>query len=703
MPTDPARPNARPEILAAAAIVLTLGLIIVVLRGAYALGWLALSSWTGPVPSVGAGFILCAIILLAQAWQRPTVLRVAYIGLLVIVGARLVDHTFASWIDTQPWLNRTLTFVHREMAYRSAEMFLVIVTGLIAYDPPWRSRARAPIVAALASLLAVVCIVQLSVSMSDSGLTYGWEYFTFLSPHVVIGFFTLACALFARAWTDDQQRRPAGPSWIPIPIAAVLICASFMLWHALRVEEWEHLQEQTQSETVELKEALAENIRQHMNAMLRVANRWEHDGYPTREMWDSDTRLILDHSPGMHAVAWAGPDFALRWITANGPEAHVNKLVGFNLLTERHRAIAANAAKATRRPVISKPVQLWDNSSLGFLIQCPIYRNGEFDGLVIGAFRAGEVFAPLLYGRAFSLDIKDGPSSLYRSSGAPGRIVHAMSVSLDGTSWTVTAWPSPALLAQLQSTFPSIVLGAGLLTAFLVALMVRFAQTAAQRAEEARRAKGITEQHARKLHSQSQQLASARDAAVNATSAKSQFLATMSHEIRTPMNGVLGTLSLLQDTPLSGEQREYVGQIQTSADTLLRIIDDILDFSKAEAGRLTIEETELDLRALIEDAADVMAASAQRKGLEFAVAVDGEVPNHLRGDGVRLRQVLLNLLSNAIKFTSTGVITLRTAASGSARSRWAACSSRSRRRTVRRRGGMADRDWGWRSRVRSRS
>ena len=187
--------------------------------------------------------------------------------------------------------------------------------------------------------------------------------------------------------------------------------------------------------------------------------------------------------------------------------------------------------------------------------------------------------------------------------------------------------------------------------------MVRFAQTAAQRAEEARRAKGVTEQHARKLHSQSQQLAAARDAAITATSAKSQFLATMSHEIRTPMNGVLGTLSLLQDTSLSNEQREYVGQIQTSADTLLHIIDDILDFSKAEAGRLTIEEAELDLRALVEDAADLMAASAQRKGLEFAVAVDADVPNHLRGDGVRLRQVLLNLLSNAIKFTSTGVIT----------------------------------------------
>jgi signal transduction histidine kinase/DNA-binding response OmpR family regulator len=685
MPTDPpsARSTARPEIpcnagfarvakpirrasfggasviFAAAAIVLTLGLLIVSLRGAYLLGWLPVSSWTTPVPAVGVAFILCGVILLAQAWQRKTLLRVASVALLAIVGARLVHRTFEWWIDAHPWLDAALAFFHTGMAHRSAEMFLVIATGLIAYDPPWRSRARAPIVAALASLLAVICIVQLSVSMTDTGLTYGWEYFTFLSPHVVIGFFTLACALFARAWADDQQRRPAGPSWIPIPIAAVLICATFMLWHALRVEEWGHLQDQTRAETVELKEALTEATRQHMHAMVRVASRWQHGGYDTREMWEADTRLLLAHYPGLHAVAFAGPDLSLRWITANGHVDQIRALEGYNLLSERHRAIAAKAAKATRRPIVSKPIKLWDNGALGFLIMCPVYRDdGTFEGVVVGALRASEVFTPLLYGRTYSLEIKDGPTTLYRTTGAPGRIVNTLSVSLDGTSWTITAWPSPALLYQLESTFPIIVLGAGLLTSLLVALMVGFAQTAAQRAEEARRAKLVTEQHSRRMHIQSQQLAQARDAAINATSAKSQFLATMSQEIRTPMNGVLGTLSLLQDTPLSNEQREYVGQVQTSADTLMRIIDDILDFSKAEAGRLTIEEAEIDLRALVEDAADLMAASAQRKGLEFAVYVEPDVPNQLRGDSVRLRQVLLNLLSNAIKFTSAGAITL---------------------------------------------
>ena len=285
-------------------------------------------------------------------------------------------------------------------------MFLVIATGLIAYDPPWRSRARAPIVAAFASLLAVICVVQLSVSMRDTGLTYGWEYFTFLSPHVVIGFFTLACALFARAWTDDQQRRPAGPSWIPIPIAAVLICATFVLWHALRVEEWEHLQEQTQTETVEMKEALTEATRQHMHAMVRVASRWQHAGTARARAGTRTRRCCSTTIPACTPWRSPTPDFSLRWITANGQPDRIRALEGFNLLSERHRAIAANAAKATRRPVISKPIQLWDEGALGFLIICPVYGDdGTFRGT--GDWRAarrGRVLAAAVRPRVFPAD-----------------------------------------------------------------------------------------------------------------------------------------------------------------------------------------------------------------------------------------------------------------------------------------------------------
>lgn len=139
---------------------------------------------------------------------------------------------------------------------------------------------------------------------------------------------------------------------------------------------------------------------------------------------------------------------------------------------------------------------------------------------------------------------------------------------------------------------------------------------------------------------------------------KSEFIANMSHEVRTPMNGVIGMAELLLGTDLDPQQREYAVAVQKSAGLLLRIIDDILDYSKIEAGKLDLEMIDFDLRVTLEDVTGLMAQNAYKKGLEFSCTIDPEVPSLLRGDPGRLRQVLLNLVSNAIKFTETGEIAI---------------------------------------------
>jgi PAS domain S-box-containing protein len=158
------------------------------------------------------------------------------------------------------------------------------------------------------------------------------------------------------------------------------------------------------------------------------------------------------------------------------------------------------------------------------------------------------------------------------------------------------------------------------------------------------------------LKRQAAELAEARDRALAGTRAKSAFLASMSHEIRTPMNGVLGMTSLLLETQLTAEQLEQAETIRVSADSLLTIINDILDYSKIEAGKLALESTTFDLRTVIEDGLDVVADAARRKGLALGCLIDPSISAQLVGDAGRLRQVLLNLLSNAVKFTEHGEV-----------------------------------------------
>ena len=673
-------------------------------------GALRLASAFFPGPPTGyvtgATMLLAGSGLLAVALGRPRFALPGGLFATTIGVSAIVSRLLGARGDAiASLLQRALptASVDRESLGRIAALQLVLLgAALVALARGPASPRRAPIAASLGAALATLGLASSFGHFTGVDSSSFWIRLTSVRLQTGFAFAIAGAGLLGAAWRESMTIRPVVPRWFPLVVGAAGVTATIVVWQALSADRLSSFDSVAPVPLTMLVVGLGftvlTSLAVHWAATARLREREARDAYQQLAIgagqWRLAERAQRRSEERFQLVARATTDALWNWDLASGglwwspgfyalfrySEAREER--GLDSKTSRIHPADRERVMQSVQEAIDGSEDLWSGeyrfrcgdgayayvSDRAFILRDPAGRAERIFGSMIDI--TARRLAEEERDRFFTLS----PDALCTAGfdGYLKRINPAWTDLLGYSEQELLSRPAiefvhPDDRAATAEAMRRIQAGEA-----VVSFENRYrrkdgshrwlqwrARQVAERQILYAFARDVTEE--KRIESE---LAAARDQALLSVNAKSTFLANMSHEIRTPMNGVIGMCELLMDTSLNSAQRRYAETIHSSADSLLTILDDILDFSKSEVGKLTLVSVPFDLRRLTEDILDLFARRAQTKGLELAGLVHRDVPRALRGDPARLRQVIANLLGNAVKFTERGLVAIEASLQG---------------------------------------